>query len=94
MSVSERSLTASLPGLYRNGRHLYQIRRSKRGHWNAQVEEPDGSWTYVAQNIDPATLTPVSERQSSGHCNEVGCSLPQWHRDCVGYTTPSTLFGV
>ncbi|MGO9929066.1 MAG: hypothetical protein ACLPLP_23915 [Mycobacterium sp.] len=72
------------PGLYRNGKDLYRIHRSKRGHWYAQVEEPDGSWEYVAQNIDTATLTPVSERQPSGHCSEVGCSLPQWHRGLCG----------
>jgi hypothetical protein len=84
VNVSERSLTAPPPGLYRDDRDFYRVHRSKRGHWYAQVEEPDGSWTYIAQNIDPATLTPVSERQPSGHCGEMGCSLPQWHRGLCG----------
>ncbi len=88
MSVSERTapgLTALVPspGIYCNESERYEIRRSKRGHWYGLRQEPDGSMTYVAQNVDLASLTAASERQPSG-CSHAGCPLPQWHRGLCG----------
>ncbi len=74
-------LTAPLPGLYGDGTTLYRITVSHRGHWYAQVQEPDGSWTYQAQNVDLASLSAVSV---SEHCTQPGCRLPQWHRQLCG----------
>ena len=85
MSVSERSLTAPpRSGIYRDGAQRYEVRIYKRGHWYGLRQEPDGSLTYLAQNVDLASLTAVSERQPSEHCSEAGCSLPQWYRGLCG----------
>lgn len=90
MSVSERSLTAPPPGIYRDGTQRYEVRISKRGHWYAMRMEPDGSSTYLAQDVDLATLAgpsgpgaEASERQPSG-CAETNCALPVWHRGLCG----------
>jgi hypothetical protein len=64
VSFSEPGLTSLPPtGIYRDGSERYEIRNSKRGHWYAMKIEPDGSLTYMAQNVDLETLT--SERQPS-----------------------------
>lgn len=84
MSVSEAGLTAlPSPGFYGNGVERYEIRISQRGHWYGLRQEPDGSTTYVAQDIELDNLTAVSERQPSG-CEYTGCTLPQWHRGLCG----------
>lgn len=84
MSVSETGLTAlPSPGVYRSGTDAYEIRISKRGHWYGLRQEPDGSTTYVAQDIELDSLTAVSERQPSD-CGHTGCTLPQWHRGLCG----------
>jgi hypothetical protein len=71
------------PGHYRDGTDVHEIRISKRGHWYAMCMEPDGSATYLAQDVDLAALTPMSERPPSD-CALVGCRLPQWHRGLCG----------
>lgn len=83
MSVSGpglRSLPA--PGIYRDGVDHYEIRHSKRGHWYAMRQEPDGSTTYLAQEIDLSILT--VERQRGDACAMPDCSLPQWHQNLCG----------
>lgn len=67
MSVSEQGLTAlSAPGIHRNGAERYEVRHSKRGRWYALRQEPDGSWEYLAQDVDLDKLTVSSETDMGG----------------------------
>lgn len=85
MSVSDAGLTAlPHPGTYRTADAVYEVRVSKRGHWYALRQEPGGTSTYVAQDIDLDEIGPEgSERQPSG-CTEPKCSAPVWHRGLCG----------
>jgi hypothetical protein len=95
VSVSERAttgLTALVPppGIYCNESERYEIRRSARGHWYAMRLETDGSSTYLAQDLDSASLIGrsgpgkgTSERQPS-RCAQTNCILPVWYRGLCG----------
>jgi hypothetical protein len=86
VSVSDAGQTDDrpTPGLYRCSTVEYDIRISQRGHWYAMRVEPDGTSTYVAQDIDLDEIRlEGSERQPSG-CTEPECAAPVWHRGLCG----------
>lgn len=84
LGVSETGLKGlPAPGVYFDGVDSYEISNSQRGHWYAMKVEPDGSLTYIAQNVDLDMLT--SERQSSGcwGCDNLGKDGCAAHSDHI-----------
>lgn len=82
MSVSETVLTdLPAPGMYVKGAERYEIRNSKRNHWYAMRHEPDGSLTYLAQNINLDSLESERQRNCWGceHLGVDGCGVHSDH---------------
>lgn len=67
---------APAPGVYGD----VEVVVSKRGHWYAVRHKPDGTFDYLAQNIDPAALVTPSEEG----CATPGCGLQPHHRGLCG----------
>jgi hypothetical protein len=88
VSVSEPGLTSlPTPGIYRDGENRYEVRNSNRGRWYAVRIEPDGSTTYVAQNVDLTACvrqTPGLLLRQQNTCSQPTCTMPVWFRGLCG----------
>jgi hypothetical protein len=74
MSVGTGVALLPPTGLYDNGTEFYEVHHSSRGHWYAMRMDPDGSATYVAQDVDLSALVPsgTDQRQRCTACAEPG----------------------
>ncbi|MDG4665140.1 hypothetical protein [Mycobacterium sp. 236(2023)] len=79
------------PGIYHLGADEYEIRISQRHHWYAMKHEPDGSKTYIAQNLN---LADCERQRACWGCQTLGlmgCAAHSPHMDNLRTRTLTDL---